>query len=66
MFIIEKPSAVYYLNNCVLGQGKTEKEAWEDAYGPKPWSTYTKKSARGAWAKQVNEEDYLNEVRVYQ
>ena len=56
MFIIEKPSAISF-RNCLLGQGETEKEAWEDAYGPKPWSPYVKKSAKGAWSREVTEEE---------
>lgn len=51
---IQTTSAVH-LGNCVLGRGNTEKEAWEDAYGPKPWSSYVKKSARKAWVVTCEE-----------
>lgn len=46
MFAITKPSGIS--GTCVLGQGETAKEAWEDAYGPKPWTSYQKMSAKGA------------------
>lgn len=52
-FVILKPSAISGL--CVLGEGATVAAAWTDAYGPKPWPPYTKKSAKGAWAKEVDE-----------
>lgn len=60
-FIIETPSA--RSGNCLLGSGDTEKEAWEDAYGPKPWTSYVKKCARGAWSREVTPEE-LEEIRA--
>lgn len=40
-------------NGYPLGEGKTKKEAWENSYGPKPWTSWTKKSARGAWIEET-------------
>jgi len=61
MFIIEAPSAIS--GNCLLGQGKTEKAAWEDAYGPKPWTAYTKRCAKQAWCREVTE-DELEQIYI--
>ena len=55
MFAITKPSAIS--GTCVLGQGETKKAAWEDAYGPKPWSSFNQKSARGADCIEVTEDE---------
>jgi hypothetical protein len=38
---------------CNLGDGPSEKEAWLDAFGPKPWSDWQKKSAKRAWCEKV-------------
>jgi hypothetical protein len=50
----------------IIGEGPTKKAAWEDAYGPKPWPPYTKKSARNAWVEETTEdkarEDFNNSV----
>lgn len=47
----------YYIvmspNGYPLGEGKTKKEAWENSYGPKPWPSYVKRSARGAWIEET-------------
>ena len=40
-------------NGYPLGEGKTKKEAWENSYGPKPWTSWTKKSVRGAWIEET-------------
>lgn len=55
MFAITKPSAIS--GTCVLGQGATENEAWTDAYGPKPWSDFNKRSAKGANCVEVTEDE---------
>jgi len=55
MFAILKQSGIS--GTCVLGQGETAKEAWEDAYGPKPWTPYQKKSAKGADCVEVTQEE---------
>tara|TARA_X000001382_G_scaffold119725_2_gene100757 strand:- start:441 stop:704 length:264 start_codon:yes stop_codon:yes gene_type:complete len=51
----------YYMvmspNGYPLGEGKTKKEAWENSYGPKPWTSWTKKSARGAWIEETTPGD---------
>ena len=51
-FVIEAQSA-YRTRNCLLGEGDTPALAWADAYGPKPWTPYTRKSARNAWVREV-------------
>ena len=56
MFIIEKPSAYRHMHNCVLGAGRTEREAWIDAYGH-PMTPYNQRQA-GAWAKEITDEEY--------
>ena len=55
-FIIEAKSGAHF-GNCTLGEGKTEREAWEDAYGPKPWPSGVKKMSKVAWSRQVEDED---------
>jgi hypothetical protein len=55
MFAILKPSAIS--GTCVLGQGDTANEAWLDAYGPKPWSSYSKMSAKGADCVEVTQDE---------
>jgi hypothetical protein len=56
-FIIETPSGAR-AGNCLIGSGNTEKEAWLDAYGPKPWTPYVKRCARQAWAREVTLEEF--------
>ena len=58
MFIITKPSAINPLRNCIIGEGETKAEAWESAYGPKPWSKFCKQSAREAVCEQVTTDEY--------
>lgn len=60
-FIIETPSAISH-RNCLIGEGDTPALAWADAYGPKPWSPYSKKCARNAWVREVTL-DELEELR---
>ena len=60
-FVIESPSS-YQPRNCLLGEGDTAPLAWADAYGPKPWSAYSKKCARNAWVREVTL-DELEELR---
>ena len=54
-FAITKPSAIS--GTCILGEGTTQAAAWEDAYGPKPWSPFAKKSARTADCVEVTEDE---------
>jgi len=51
-FIIESESGARF-GNCILGEGKNEMEAWEDAFGPKPWTPYIIKCAKKAWCREV-------------
>lgn len=54
MFIIKKVSGIS--GNCTLGEGATKAQAWEDAFGPKPWTSHVKRSAKDAWVEEVPEE----------
>ena len=54
-FAITKPSAIS--GTCILGEGTTKAAAWEDAYGPKPWCPFAKKSARTADCVEVTEDE---------
>lgn len=54
-YIIKAESGISGL--CNLGDGKTEKEAWLDAFGPKPWSDYTKRCAKRAWCVKVESDE---------
>jgi hypothetical protein len=60
-FIVTKPSGANPHKTCLLGHGETKDEAFEDAYGPKPWSPQQKKSAKSANYRQVNQ-DELNKI----
>jgi hypothetical protein len=53
-FVIKAVSGIS--GNCNLGDGATEKAAWEDAFGPKPWTPYTKRAAKQAWCEETEEE----------
>ena len=55
MFIITKPTAISGV--CIIGEGSSAKEAWEDAYGPKPWAAHSKKSARNADLSEVTRQE---------
>jgi hypothetical protein len=61
-YVIETPSGARH-GNCLLGHGSTEKEAWEDAYGPKPWSDYVKKCARNAWVRELGPDEDIHDLR---
>jgi hypothetical protein len=56
MWIIETSSGYRLGYNCLLGSGKTENEAWEDAYGMT--ASVAKRKHKEAWAKQVTEEEF--------
>lgn len=60
VFAIQAPSAYRMGVNCLLGSGATEAAAWEDAFGPKPWTPSTRKAARNAWATSMTEEEFHN------
>jgi hypothetical protein len=55
-YIIKTESGVHS-GTCNIGDGATEKEAWEDAYGPKPWSDFSKKSAKKAWCEKTDSDE---------
>ena len=52
-YVIESSSGARVGGTCVLGEGATKAQAWLDAFGPKPWSPYTKKCAKQAWVRQL-------------
>ncbi len=55
IYIIETESAIS--GYCLIGEGATEKDAWYDAYGPKPWSAYIKSCAKDAILRQVTQDE---------
>ena len=61
IYIIESPSAIS--GNCLLGEGPTERAAWADAFGPKPWGPSAKRAAKAAWARTVTPEE-LEDIRT--
>jgi len=54
-YIIKAESGIR--GTCNLGDGNTEKAAWADAFGPKPWSDSTKRAAKKAWCVQVQSDE---------
>ena len=56
-FIVSKLSGIH-AGSCIIGTGDTKQKALEDAYGPKPWSSYAKKSMRDACVREVSLEEY--------
>jgi hypothetical protein len=56
-FIVSKFSGIH-AGSCIIGTGDTKQQALEDAYGPKPWSPYAKKSMRDACVREVSMEEY--------
>jgi hypothetical protein len=56
-YIVSKPSGVH-AGSCILGTGDSKAEALADAYGPKPWSPYTKRSAASACVREVSLEEF--------
>jgi len=57
-YVIKAESGISGL--CNLGDGPTEKSAWEDAFGPKPWSDWQKKSAKKAWCVKVDSDEPIS------
>jgi hypothetical protein len=55
-YIIKTKSGVHS-GTCNLGDAATEKEAWEDAFGPKPWDEFAKRSAKKAWCEKVDSDE---------
>jgi hypothetical protein len=60
-FVVQTESGVHR-GTCILGEAATERAAWEDAFGPRPWSPSTRRAARNAWVSEMTEEQ-LNDVR---
>jgi hypothetical protein len=58
VFIVEKQSGVDIWRVCILGSGVSAKAALEDAYGPKPWSPYIKKSAKNAIVREITLDEF--------
>ena len=56
-FIVSKQSGVH-AGSCILGSGDTKEQALIDAYGPKPWTPYAKKSMRDACVREVSLEEF--------
>jgi hypothetical protein len=56
-FVVSKPSAIH-IGSCILGTGDTKDAALIDAYGPKPWTPYAKKSMRDACVREVSIEEW--------
>ncbi len=56
-FIVSKQSGIH-AGSCILGTGDSKEAALVDAYGPKPWSPYAKKSMRDACVREVSLEEF--------
>jgi hypothetical protein len=54
-YIIKTESGISGI--CNLGEGLSEKAAWEDAFGPKPWTDYQKRSAKKCWCEKVESDE---------
>jgi hypothetical protein len=55
-YIIKTISGLHS-GTCNLGDGPTEKAAWEDAFGPKPWCDNRKRHAKKAWCVKVDSDE---------
>jgi hypothetical protein len=64
IWVIESESGASYGTN-IVGDGKTEEEAWEDAFGPKPWSPSQKQVAKKAWSREITMSEY-DEIRRFE
>ena len=58
VWVILAESGVNRFRHCILGEGPTEKAAWEDAYGPegkkaRPRRTYV-------WSDRISQEELAN------
>lgn len=63
IYIIQTESAIR--GYCILGQGATSEAAWEDAYGPAPYTKFTARGMKNAWCSKVSPEtlhDLLTEA----
>jgi hypothetical protein len=56
-FVVSKQSGIH-AGSCILGSGDTKDEALIDAYGPKPWTPYQKRSMRDARIREVTSEEF--------
>ena len=59
MFVILTQSGVH-AGVCLLGEGTTTQEAWEDAFGQKPWTPYVRQCATRAWVEEVDQKELEN------
>jgi hypothetical protein len=57
MKYIIKTESTFAGRTCNLGDGETEKAAWVDAFGPKPWSDYAKRNAKKAWCVKIESDE---------
>lgn len=57
-YVIKKVSGIS--GNCNLGEGSTKSAAWEDAFGPKPWTPFVKKMAKDAWVEEVGADEEVS------
>lgn len=48
IWIVSKSSAYRSGHECILGSGSSRNAALENAYGPKPWTPYVKRSMKDA------------------
>lgn len=56
-YIVSKQSGVH-AGSCILGSGDTREAALVDAFGPRPWTQYQKKSARDACVREVDDAEF--------
>jgi hypothetical protein len=54
-YIVKTESGIS--GTCNLGDGPTRSAAMIDAFGPKPWSPYTKKIAKRVWVEEVETDE---------
>ena len=56
-YIVSKQSGAH-IGSCILGTGDTKEEALVDAFGPRPWSDWNKKSERTSCCREVTDEEF--------
>lgn len=55
-YSVQANSAINPFLRLTLGEGNTIAEAYEDALGEKPWTPYQKKTAKGYFLVENNED----------
>lgn len=58
IWLILAESGINQFRNCILGEGTTEKNAWEDAYGPEGKKARSRRVR--VWAEHVTDETYFD------